>query len=156
MPAENLYNFGLVRLNTLLPQDRCLETETLTRASLAAIYRGGLVSQLLHGRGRRTPLHRRGTTDRQYSSYCLGIWGFKASLLLSYMRFMPSGFYRIATITTGALVTMGHIAFLCVFMFICTPVSAVWDPAVTDGRCVAQVPFYLTFSALTIVFDLAV
>jgi hypothetical protein len=72
------------------------------------------------------------------------------------MRFMPAGFYRIATITTGVLVTMGHIAFVCVFLFMCTPISTQWDPAVTDGRCVAQVPFYLTFSALTIVFDLAV
>ena len=56
------------------------------------------------------------------SSYVVGIWGFKASLLLSYLRFMPRGVYHIVTITIGVLITLGHIAFICVFLFMCTPV----------------------------------
>lgn len=64
-----------------------------------------------------------------FGSYVIGIWGFKASLLLSYLRFMPKGFYRIATITLGGIITAGHIAFFCVFLFMCTPVSNLGAPS---------------------------
>ncbi|KAL7951333.1 hypothetical protein V8C42DRAFT_5150 [Trichoderma barbatum] len=83
--------------------------------------------------------------------YVLGIWGFKTSLLVSYVRLVP-GTYRLLPISIAAIVTMAHIAFMLVFLFLCTPVKKQWEPLV-PGHCADAVPFYLTFSSLTIVFD---
>ncbi|KAI8280348.1 Satratoxin biosynthesis SC1 cluster protein 4 [Colletotrichum sp. SAR 10_98] len=90
--------------------------------------------------------------------YVLGIWGFKMSLLFSYLRFFPQGAYRIATIIVAVAVTMGHIAFICVFIFLCTPVEKQYDPSIPPevGHCVDAITFYLTFSSLTIVFDVII
>lgn len=54
-------------------------------------------------------------------SYVVGIYGFKMSLLLSYMRVFP-GNYRTAAIIVAVIISMAHIAFICVFLFLCTPV----------------------------------
>lgn len=43
------------------------------------------------------------------------------SLLLSYIRVFP-GNHRIAAITVAIIISMAHIAFICVFLFLCTPV----------------------------------
>lgn len=56
-------------------------------------------------------------------SYVLGIWGFKTSLLVSYVRLVP-GAYRVVPISLAVIVTMAHIAFLLVFLLLCIPV---WD-----------------------------
>ncbi|KAI8265445.1 Satratoxin biosynthesis SC1 cluster protein 4 [Colletotrichum sp. SAR11_239] len=90
--------------------------------------------------------------------YVLGIWGFKMSLLFSYLRFFPQGAYRIATIIVAVAVTMGHIAFICVFIVLCTPVEKQYDPSIPPevGHCVDAITFYLTFSSLTIVFDVII
>jgi hypothetical protein len=70
------------------------------------------------------------------SSYVVGIWGFKISLLLSYIRFM-TGNYRIACIVLAVIITMAHIAFICVFIFMCNPVGyglfALICPIFADG-----------------------
>ncbi|KAF4122231.1 hypothetical protein GMORB2_7824 [Geosmithia morbida] len=102
--------------------------------------------------------------------YVLGIWCFKLSLLLSYLRFMPKGVYRISCIVLCVLVMAAHIAFMCIFIFGCIPViswksfvspysvwtiAMQWDSTVT-GKCVDLVTFYLTFSSLTIVMDVMV
>lgn len=55
------------------------------------------------------------------TSYVLGIWGFKTSLLVSYVRLVP-GTYRLLPISIAAIVTMAHIAFMLVFLFLCIPV----------------------------------
>ncbi|KAL7958402.1 hypothetical protein V8C34DRAFT_152357 [Trichoderma compactum] len=83
--------------------------------------------------------------------YVLGIWGFKTSLLVSYVRMVP-GTYRLLPISIAAIVTMAHIAFMLVFLFLCIPVQKQWEPLV-PGHCADAVPFYLTFSSLTIIFD---
>ncbi|KAK4069727.1 uncharacterized protein Triagg1_6857 [Trichoderma aggressivum f. europaeum] len=83
--------------------------------------------------------------------YVLGIWGFKTSLLVSYVRLVP-GTYRLLPISIAAIVTMAHIAFMLVFLFLCIPVQKQWEPLV-PGHCADAVPFYLTFSSLTIIFD---
>ncbi|KAL6870387.1 hypothetical protein J3F83DRAFT_677151 [Trichoderma novae-zelandiae] len=83
--------------------------------------------------------------------YVLGIWGFKTSLLVSYVRLVP-GTYRLLPISIAVIVTMAHIAFMLVFLFLCIPVEKQWEPLV-PGHCADAVPFYLTFSSLTIVFD---
>lgn len=68
---------------------------------------------------RRWPIE--SVTDISAYSYVVGIWGFKQSLLMSYMRFFPKE-YRIATLAVMGIVGAAHIAFLCVFLFLCTPV----------------------------------
>ncbi|KAL7797384.1 hypothetical protein V8C37DRAFT_370928 [Trichoderma ceciliae] len=83
--------------------------------------------------------------------YVLGIWGFKTSLLVSYIRLVP-GAYRLLPISIAVVVTMAHVAFTLVFLFLCIPVEKQWQPLV-PGHCGEAVPFYLTFSSLTIVFD---
>ncbi|KAI1075951.1 hypothetical protein F5B20DRAFT_557654 [Whalleya microplaca] len=89
------------------------------------------------------------------SFYVVAIWGFKMSLLLSYMRLLLGG-YRMAAIIIAIACTMAHIAFVCVFLFLCTPIEKQWDPNVTWGHCAEAVPFYLSFSSMTICFDAAV
>lgn len=54
-------------------------------------------------------------------SYVLGIWGFKTSLLVSYVRLVP-GAYRLVPISLAVMITMAHIAFLLVFLLLCIPV----------------------------------
>ncbi|KAJ6783811.1 hypothetical protein PWT90_06117 [Aphanocladium album] len=88
--------------------------------------------------------------------YVVSIWGFKISLLLSYLRFIPMPMYRKVIIATMVIITMAHIAFVCGFLFLCTPISKQWNPSITWGSCAAGLPFYLSFSALTIVFDATV
>ncbi|KAK2008049.1 integral membrane protein [Colletotrichum eremochloae] len=90
--------------------------------------------------------------------YPIGLYGFKMSLLLSYLRFFPAGRYQIATIIVAVACTMAHIAFFFVFWFQCTPVEKVYDPSIPAdvGHCVDRVAFYLTFSSLTIVFDVLI
>ncbi|OHW96260.1 integral membrane protein [Colletotrichum incanum] len=90
--------------------------------------------------------------------YVLGIWGFKISLLCSYLRFFPAGGYKIGTIIVAVACTMGHIAFIFVFLFLCTPVEKQYDPSIPAdvGHCVDALAFYMTFSSLTIVFDVLI
>ncbi|KAH6606121.1 hypothetical protein Trco_005274, partial [Trichoderma cornu-damae] len=83
--------------------------------------------------------------------YVVAIWGFKTSLLVSYARLVP-GAYRLMPISIAVIVTMAHIAFILVFLFMCIPVEKQWEPSI-PGHCADAVPFYLTFSSLTIVFD---
>ncbi|TIC93711.1 hypothetical protein CH35J_009064 [Colletotrichum higginsianum] len=90
--------------------------------------------------------------------YVVGIWGFKMSLLCSYLRFFPVGGYKTGTIIVAVACTMAHIAFIFVFLFLCTPVEKQYDPSVPAevGHCVDAVAFYMTFSSLTIVFDVLI
>ncbi|KAI0114641.1 hypothetical protein F4776DRAFT_673915 [Hypoxylon sp. NC0597] len=87
--------------------------------------------------------------------YIIGVWGFKMSLLLCYLRFFP-WVYRRATITIAILCTVGHVAFACVSIFLCTPINKQWDPNVTWGRCGNAITYYLSMSWITIFFDLMV
>ncbi|KAK2061108.1 integral membrane protein [Colletotrichum caudatum] len=90
--------------------------------------------------------------------YVVGIWGFKMSLLFSYLRFFPDGRYRIGTIAVAVACTMAHIAFFLVFLFLCTPIEKQYDPSIPAdvGHCIDGVAFYLTFSSLTIIFDVLI
>ncbi|GKT40444.1 uncharacterized protein ColSpa_00625 [Colletotrichum spaethianum] len=41
-----------------------------------------------------------------------------------------AGGYKIGTIIVAVACTMGHIAFICVFIFLCTPVEKQYDPSI--------------------------
>lgn len=58
------------------------------------------------------------------NSYITSILGFKLSLLLSYLRFMPKGAYRYITFVVILLTVLFHLAFLLVQINLCQPVSA--------------------------------
>ncbi|KAF6797572.1 integral membrane protein [Colletotrichum sojae] len=107
MPAENLYNFGLLQ------------------------YAGA-------------------------PFYISSILGFKLSLLLSYLRFIPTGVYRWTTFATIGLCIAYHISFLVVQINLCTPIAKQWDPTITNGSCIPGVPFYTSMASLTIFFDIVV
>ncbi|GKT51162.1 satratoxin biosynthesis SC1 cluster protein 4 [Colletotrichum spaethianum] len=95
--------------------------------------------------------------------YITSILGFKISLLLSYLRFIPKGIYRWATLATMGMCIAYHIAFLVVQLNLCTPLAAdnlkiakQWDPTITNGSCIPGVPFYTSMASLTIFFDIVV
>ncbi|KAH8680427.1 hypothetical protein BGZ61DRAFT_456688 [Ilyonectria robusta] len=88
--------------------------------------------------------------------YISSILGFKLSLLLSYLRFMSSGFWYRATVGVAVACTMFHISFLIAQINLCTPVRKQWDATVTGGSCLEGVPMYTTMASLTIVFDVLV
>ncbi|OHF00947.1 integral membrane protein [Colletotrichum orchidophilum] len=106
--------------------------------------------------------------------YISSILGFKISLLLSYLRFIPKGSYRWAVFVTIGLCVSYHLAFLLVQINLCTPVglpglllqdkpdidkeqiAKQWDPTITNGSCLPSVPFYTSMASLTIAFDLVV
>lgn len=54
--------------------------------------------------------------------YITSIFGFKLSLLLSYLRIINTTIYRWITISIIALCTMFHLSFLLVQINLCTPV----------------------------------
>ncbi|KAL0933845.1 uncharacterized protein CTRU02_210644 [Colletotrichum truncatum] len=104
--------------------------------------------------------------------YITSILGFKLSLLLSYLRFIPKGIYRWSTFATIGLCIAYHISFLVVQINLCTPVrftlrthctaaniqqiAKQWDPTITNGSCIPGVPFYTSMASLTIFFDIVV
>ncbi|ORY61469.1 uncharacterized protein BCR38DRAFT_347692, partial [Pseudomassariella vexata] len=89
--------------------------------------------------------------------YVIGLYGFKLSLLLSYLRVVgyASSSYRKVTIGVIMVITAAHVAFTLVFLFECQPISLQWDPSIS-GKCVDAVAFYTSFSALTIFFDVVI
>ncbi|KAK1995410.1 hypothetical protein LX36DRAFT_713170 [Colletotrichum falcatum] len=88
--------------------------------------------------------------------YITSIFGFKISLLLSYLRFIPKGAYRWATFATMGMCCAYHLVFLIVQINLCTPIAKQWDPSISNGSCIPGVPFYTAMASLTIVFDLIV
>lgn len=63
------------------------------------------------------------TLTHAHNSYITSILGFKLSLLLSYLRFMPKGAYRYTTFVVILLTVLFHLAFLLVQINLCQPVS---------------------------------
>lgn len=72
---------------------------------------------------------------------------------MSYLRFIQFGFWNLATRIMIAVVILAHIAFLFGFIFTCNPIAKSWDTTITTGSCLG-LPFYTSFSALTISFDI--
>ncbi|KAI4679112.1 uncharacterized protein J4E88_006405 [Alternaria novae-zelandiae] len=88
--------------------------------------------------------------------YITSILGFKLSLLLTYLRIMPKGASRNATITVIVACILFHLCFLVVQTNLCQPAAKQWDPSITWGQCLPAVPFYTSMASLTIVFDIVV
>ncbi|CAN9414074.1 unnamed protein product [Alternaria alternata] len=88
--------------------------------------------------------------------YITSILGFKLSLLLTYLRIMPKGVSRNATIAVIVACILFHLCFLIVQTNLCQPAAKQWDPSITWGQCLPAVPFYTSMASLTIVFDVIV
>ncbi|KAJ4393528.1 hypothetical protein N0V93_002740 [Gnomoniopsis smithogilvyi] len=87
--------------------------------------------------------------------YVLCLFGFKFSLLMSYLRFIQFGFWNLATRIMVVVIVSAHIAFAFGFIFTCNPIPKSWDSSITSGSCLGM-PFYTAFSALTIIFDIII
>ncbi|EMD92617.1 hypothetical protein COCC4DRAFT_58170 [Bipolaris maydis ATCC 48331] len=87
--------------------------------------------------------------------YITSIMSFKISLMLTYLRFMPKGAARTATIVVIVLCILFHLAFLIIQLNLCHPIAMQWDRTIT-GTCLPAVPIYTTTSSLTITFDVTV
>ncbi|KAK6864491.1 hypothetical protein PG990_006076 [Apiospora arundinis] len=88
--------------------------------------------------------------------YITSILCFKLSLLLSYLRFLPQGIWKLLTLIISIVCVLFHASFLVVQINLCTPVAKQWDPSITQGHCIEAVPFYTTVAAMTIVLDILV
>ncbi|KAK3988363.1 hypothetical protein QBC44DRAFT_104642 [Cladorrhinum sp. PSN332] len=89
--------------------------------------------------------------------YITSILGFKLALLFSYLRFIPKGIYRNATIGVIVASVLHSLAFLIVQINLCQPIKKQWDPdPKLGGSCLPGVPFYTAMASLTIVFDVIV
>ncbi|ROV95308.1 hypothetical protein VSDG_06001 [Cytospora chrysosperma] len=87
--------------------------------------------------------------------YVLCLFGFKFSLLMSYLRFIPFGICNLGAKCMAVAVAMAHMAFVLCFIFSCNPVAKFWDTSSSHGSCIG-VPFYTAFSVLTISFDIII
>lgn len=61
-------------------------------------------------------------------SYITSIMTFKISLMLTYLRFMPKGAARTATIVVIVLCILFHLAFLTIQINLCQPVRRLLHP----------------------------
>lgn len=63
-------------------------------------------------------------TDKLHPhSYVLCLFGFKFSLLMSYLRFIPFGKCNLGTKCMAVAVTIAHTAFALCFILSCNPVG---------------------------------
>ncbi|KAM9885675.1 hypothetical protein VDGL01_00323 [Verticillium dahliae] len=142
-PAETKWGLGLLHLDDF-PEENVYQFGLLQ-------YMGAPLYVLHHlafvPPSTRPPL----TID----SYITSIYGFKLSLLFSYLRIIPKGVYRYATYIVIALCSMFHLSFLIVQINLCTPTRLQWDTSVA-GTCVKAVHFYLSMASLTILFDVVI
>lgn len=53
----------------------------------------------------------------------VGIWGFKSSILLPHLQFMPNGLHHKLTIAMFHVSNLSNVAFMLAFMFMCIPVG---------------------------------
>ncbi|TVY18528.1 hypothetical protein LARI1_G004162 [Lachnellula arida] len=88
--------------------------------------------------------------------YISSIWGFKISLLFSFLRIAAEKKYKVAIITLMVACTIFNLCFLIVQLNLCIPAAAQWDPSITNGHCLAAVPFYTSMASITIIFDVLI
>ncbi len=67
-------------------------------------------------------------SNQSFLSYILSIYGFKLSLLCSYLRFVTTGGFRYAIIAVIVLNTLFHLSFLLVQINLCQPVGYPLSP----------------------------
>ncbi|KAI1389876.1 uncharacterized protein F4822DRAFT_400101 [Hypoxylon trugodes] len=87
--------------------------------------------------------------------YILSHLGFKLSLLVSYFRFVPQGMCKYGVTCVLITCTVFHLSCLIVQLNSCRPIAKQWDDSI-DGKCINLMLYYVTSSALTVVFDFAV
>ncbi|TVY40006.1 Satratoxin biosynthesis SC1 cluster protein [Lachnellula subtilissima] len=88
--------------------------------------------------------------------YISSIWGFKLSLLFSFLRIAAEKKYKIAIIGLMVACTIFNLCFLIIQLNLCIPAAKQWDPSITTGHCLAAVPFYTSMASITIVFDVLI
>ncbi|KAN0089257.1 hypothetical protein V8E51_019517 [Hyaloscypha variabilis] len=79
----------------------------------------------------------------------------KLSYLALYLRLAPDTTYRIILYGLVVLVTLFGISTSIASMLLCIPFKKAWQPDI-PGTCIKVYPFYISFTALNMVFDLAI
>ena len=110
MPNENVFNFGLVRIARFRTYFHHANN------SLASVLRCSFVCHLYQN----VILHLLELTS---DSYITSIWGFKLSLLFSFLRIAAEKKYKLAIIGIMAACTAFNFSFLMVQINLCSPVS---------------------------------
>lgn len=72
-----------------------------------------------------------------------------------YLRLPPDRVFRRAVYMLLAITSLHMIAYILMSIFLCRPVSAQWDLAIT-GNCVDKFSLMMTLSIANIVIDMAV
>lgn len=72
-----------------------------------------------------------------------------------YLRLSPDRVFRRAVYMLLAITSLYTTAYVLMSIFLCRPVSAQWDLAIT-GKCVAKFPLMMTLSIANIVIDMAI
>ncbi|KAF9891409.1 hypothetical protein FE257_004265 [Aspergillus nanangensis] len=88
--------------------------------------------------------------------YSLALFGFKVSLLASYLRI--GGFvriYRIICIVATVACGCKGIAFTFVLLFSCRPIAKQWDASI-PGTCINTVASYYALAGTSLVFDVII
>lgn len=79
----------------------------------------------------------------------------KLSILAMYLRLSPDRVFRRAVYLLLAITSLYMTAYILMSIFLCSPVSAQWDLAIT-GKCVDKFSLMMTLSIANIVIDMAV
>lgn len=79
----------------------------------------------------------------------------KLSMLAMYLRLSPDRVFRRAVYVLLAITSLYTIAYILMIIFLCRPVSAQWDLAIT-GKCVDKSSLLMTLSIVNIVIDMAI
>ena len=111
MPAENVFNFGLVS------DEPRLISLTVPVANENSY---NLSAPLCEFDILFKP---QTNASNSFVSYITSIMGFKLSLMLTYLRFMPHGVARTSNIIVIVACILFHLTFLCIQINLCQPVS---------------------------------
>ena len=107
-------------------------------------------------------LSNRTLKSAQYSygseiTYCLVITGIKSSILCMYLRLFSVNKAFARAVYAFLVVVVGWgIATLLSTIFQCTPISAAWDPSITNGHCLVYPSWFIGTSIPSILIDFGI
>lgn len=77
----------------------------------------------------------------------------KLSILLLYLRLFPHDTFRMLCFLGLIFITSSCIAFVVGAVFQCTPVAYFWDRTIEGGHCIANAPWWISYSVINVITD---
>lgn len=77
----------------------------------------------------------------------------KYSILYFYLKLSREKWFTYSIYATLALVAGFSVSLMLSLMFACTPLKRVWDPTITEGRCINRGKIYLATAGLNAATD---